>query len=155
MTELSYPATGEAVMNDLASLLELYRRLHPMDPIIEIDDSIRKQWKSMLDTPMLRQIVARDGERVVSACTLVIVPNLTRGARPYGLIENVVTDPNWRRRGIGTAVLRYALNVAWTERCYKVMLMTGSNREETLRFYEKAGFVRGEKTGFIAKPPIV
>jgi len=155
MTEASFPTIGEATMDDLDSLLELYRHLHPTDPLLAIDDSIRNQWKSMLGTTMLRQIVARDGELVVSACTLVIVPNLTRGARPYGLIENVVTDPNWRRRGIGTAVLRYALNVAWAERCYKVMLMTGSKREETLRFYENAGFVRGEKTGFIAKPSIV
>ncbi len=32
------------------------------------------------------------------------------------------------------------------------MLMTGSESEETLRFYEKAGLRRGIKTGFIAYP---
>lgn len=35
----------------------------------------------------------------------------------------------------------------------QVMLATGSRKEETLRFYEKAGFLRGVKTGFIAYPP--
>jgi GNAT superfamily N-acetyltransferase len=81
------------------------------------------------------------------------VPNLTRGARPYGLIENVVTHPDWRGRGIGTAVLHHALNLAWDADCYKVMLLTGRTDEATLGFYERAGFAGGEKTGFVARPP--
>jgi hypothetical protein len=32
------------------------------------------------------------------------------------------------------------------------MLLTGRKQEETLRFYERAGFQRGVKTGFVAKP---
>ena len=81
-----------------------------------------------------------------------IVPNLTRGAKPYGLIENVVTDAAYRRRGLGRQVLHAALEKAWQEHCYKVMLLTGSKQEETLRFYEGSGFKRGVKTGFVATP---
>ena len=55
-------------------------------------------------------------------------------------------------RGIGTQVLKYALSIAWSRNCYKVMLMKGSKQESTLRFYEQAGFVRDEKTGFVARP---
>jgi hypothetical protein len=50
-------------------------------------------------------------------------------------------------------VLKFALAEAWAAGCYKVMLATGSREEATLRFYEKAGFLRGVKTGFIAYPP--
>jgi GNAT superfamily N-acetyltransferase len=102
---------------------------------------------------MLHYIVAELDGRLVASCMLAIVPNLTRGARPYGLIENVVTCSNYRRRGLGTAVLRYAQEIAWTENCYKVMLLTGSKKESILCFYEKAGLKRDIKTGFIAKPP--
>jgi len=85
---------------------------------------------------------------LIASCTLVIIPNLTRGARPYGLIENVVTHQDHRRTGLGRAVLSAALESAWNANCYKVMLATGSRREESLRFYEGAGFERGTKAFF-------
>ncbi|MEH2045727.1 hypothetical protein [Nostoc sp.] len=50
-------------------------------------------------------------------------------------------------------MLHYALALAWQQQCYKVMLLSGSKREETLKFYENAGFKRGVKTGFVALPP--
>ena len=91
---------------------------------------------------------------LISTCTLVTVPNLTRGVRPYGLIENVVTHPDHRRTGLGRAVLSFALDVAWKAGCYTVMLATGSRREETLHFYEGAGFDRGGKTFFEARSTV-
>ena len=40
-----------------------------------------------------------------------------------------------------------ALEAAWAAECRKVMLLaSGSRREETLRFYENAGFERDDKT---------
>ena len=93
-------------------------------------------------------IVAQATERLVSSCTLAIVPNLTRGGRSYGVIENVVTHADYRRLGLGRRVLDHALDVAWQADCYKVLLATGSKRESTLRFYEEAGFHRGGKTYF-------
>jgi GNAT superfamily N-acetyltransferase len=77
----------------------------------------------------------------------VIVPNLTRGGRPYALVENVVTHAAWRKRGFGSAILAEAARRAWEQDCYKVMLMTGSNDPATLAFYANAGFEQ-TKTGF-------
>lgn len=88
---------------------------------------------------------------MTSTCTLATIPNLTRSARPYGLIENVVTHPDFRRRGFATALLRHALQVAWEQGCYKVMFLTGGDGA-TLRFYEQAGFRAGVKVGFVATP---
>ena len=87
-----------------------------------------------------------DGLLVVS-CTLVVVPNLTRGASPYGLIENVVTHGDHRQRGFGRKILDAASEAAWAAGCYKVMLLTGAIKVETLNFYRRAGFEQS-KTGF-------
>ncbi|MEE0157694.1 MAG: hypothetical protein UER27_10665 [Acutalibacteraceae bacterium] len=35
--------------------------------------------------------------------------------------------------------------------CYKVMLLTGSKQESTLRFYERCGFDRHAKTAFLRR----
>ena len=81
-----------------------------------------------------------------------MIPNLTRGGRPYGVIENVVTQAEHRACGFGKAVLAEALSAAWSQGCYKVMLMTGRKDEATFQFYESAGFDREAKQAFIAKP---
>lgn len=141
------------VSNDLASLLRLYRFLNPRDPVLaEASPVVHDHWEAILRDERLVYFGGEIDGLLVSTCTLCIVPNFTRGMRPYGVIENVVTDPAHRKKGLGTAVLRHALAYCWDQGCYKVMLETGSKREETLRFYEQAGFERGVKTGFVAYP---
>ena len=139
--------------DDLPGLTRLYSFFHPEEYSPDhLDPIVQKTWQTILANPHLRYYGAEADDQLVSTCTLTLIPNLSRACRPYGLIENVITDPAWRKKGLATQVLEFALNEAWREGCYKVMLLTGSKKEETLRFYEKAGFQRGVKTGFIAYP---
>jgi GNAT superfamily N-acetyltransferase len=138
---------------ELPQLLELYKHLHENDVPLRMDHRLELLWDDILSNPLLHYLVGEIDGKLVSSCTLAIIPNLTRGARPYGLIENVVTRRDYQGRGFGTRMLRHALQIAWDSDCYKVMLLTGCRDEATLRFYEQAGFKRGVKTGFIAYPP--
>ena len=138
--------------NDLSGLMELYHQLNPADELAD-EASVRVVWPQLLTDPRVLVFVGQLGEDLISTCTLVVVPNLTRRGRPYCLIENVVTARDHRRKGYGTSMLRHALDQAWALGCYKSMLLTGSGREETLRFYEVAGFQRGLKTGLVAYAP--
>jgi len=141
-----------ATKHDLPELLKLYRHLHPHDP--ELDRvTAERVWSTLLAFSFMTVIVAQAGELLVSSCTLAIVPNLSRGGRSYGVIENVVTHADYRRLGLGRRVLAHALDVAWQADCYKVLLATGSKQETTLRFYEGAGFDRGSKTYFEVRRP--
>ena len=109
-------------------------------------------WQELLANPRCRYFGAFEDGRLISSCTLMVIPNLTRACRPYGLIENVVTHADFRNKGYGKAVLAQALEFAWSEHCYKVMLLTGRKDEATTRFYEGAGFDRNGKQAFVAKP---
>jgi GNAT superfamily N-acetyltransferase len=138
--------------DELPVLLGLYRHLHSSDPALPTCPDIEGLWQRICADPHVHYFGADCDGTLVSTCTLTIVPNLTRFARPYGLIENVVTHPDFRRQGIATSLLRHALQTAWERGCYKVMLLTARKDPETLQFYEKCGFQAGVKTGFIATP---
>jgi GNAT superfamily N-acetyltransferase len=136
--------------DELPALLDLYRYLVPDDLPLPEETILWEHWDRILADTNLHTLVAEIDGQIVSTCTLAIILNLTRGTRPYGLIEHVVTHLDYRRRGIATQVLRHTLAIAWEQGCYKVMLLTSSKSEDTYRFYENAGFKRGVKTGFIA-----
>lgn len=61
------------------------------------------------------------GGKLVASCPVVVIPNLTRGGKPYALIENIVTRTNYRGCGFGKALLREAVERAWKHDCYKTI----------------------------------
>jgi len=143
----------ELIQSDLPALLALYAYLHATDDPLPSQDEVRAVWDTIQQNPNLKYLGGFDNDTLVSSCALNVIPNLTRGCRPYGVIENVVTHPEFRRQGFGKAVLEQALANAWSMDCYKVMLLTGRKDEGTYRFYESAGFDRNAKQAFLAKPP--
>lgn len=145
------PIIRRIQINELEDLLQLYTDLHKQDEPLERGERLQAQWARMLANPGMEIWVVESDGQLAASCTLVIVDNLTRGGRPYALIENVVTRADHRRRGYGRAVLRQAIESAREHKCYKAMLMTGSKRDAVHQFYEGAGFVKGLKTGFIVK----
>jgi GNAT superfamily N-acetyltransferase len=136
---------------ELGSLLSLYRDLHHSEEPSSVNEA-EKSWNEIQSNDRILYFGVFVENALVSSCSLAIMPNLTRGGRPYGLIENVVTSKDHRRKGLGKALLCHALDYAWKKECYKVMLMTGRLDEETFAFYESAGFDRHTKQAFIAKP---
>jgi GNAT superfamily N-acetyltransferase len=138
----------EATKKDLAALLELYLFLHE-DSIPEQDEHLQYTWNQILEDKNHHLIVNEIDGKIVSSCVCVIIPNLTRNVRPYAFIENVVTHADYRKKGYAAECLAYAKSLAQKENCYKMMLLTGSKRPETLRFYENAGYNSGDKTAFI------
>jgi GNAT superfamily N-acetyltransferase len=142
----------EATEGDLDGILDLYAHLHAHDAAPPPHTRLAEIWTGIMADPSLRYFVVACEGRVVSSCNLALVPNLTRGARPFGVIENVVTHPDFRRRGFAKAVLERALDVAWQSGCYKVMLLSSAHRDAAHALYEKVGFKANVKAGFVAKP---
>ncbi|MCH5343241.1 MAG: GNAT family N-acetyltransferase [Acetatifactor sp.] len=134
--------------NDYEGLMQLYMQLHD-NPFPEKDDSMTKLWNTILGDKNHHIIVAEEDGKIVSSCVCVIIPNLTHNQQPYAFIENVITDTNYRKKGLATACLNYAKEIAMKENCYKMMLLTGSKKESTLNFYKQAGYNQNDKTAFI------
>ncbi len=81
--------------------------------------------------------VYEDNSRVVGTATLLVQRNLSHGGKPYGHIENVVVDNSYRGKGVGLKLLKYLINIAREEGCYKLVL---NCNDSNIPFYEKIGF---------------
>ena len=138
----------EAIQEDLFELLNLYLSLHEKD-IPEDSLHLRQVWSEMISDQRHHVIVKEVEGRIVSSCICVIIPNLTRGVRPYALIENVVTREEDRGKGYASACLEYAKQIAKEGNCYKIMLLTGSKNASTQDFYKGAGYNSKNKTAYI------
>ena len=134
--------------DDLSGLLKLYKHLHD-NPFPELDSRVLGVWESILNDKSHHIIVAEEDGMIVSTCVCLIGPNLTRGQRPFALVENVVTHPDYRGKGLATACLDYAKDLAIRENCTRLMLMTGSKEKSTLDMYEKAGYDPNNKQAFV------
>lgn len=147
--------TRRARSNDLGHLLILYRHLNPNMPQLSVQRT-QDIWRETLANENLSLMVGVFEDRPVATCLLITAPNLMRGGAPHGFLENVVTHPDFQRRGYGKATVRAALEDAWRRGCFQVFLMTGRGRANpfVLTFYESCGFERGGKTGFVAPRPM-
>jgi GNAT superfamily N-acetyltransferase len=133
---ISVRAAQEA---DLPALLALYAQLHPGDPPLPATAAL----------PIWAEIGAQRGRAILLAesagvpagtadCT--VLPNLTRGGRPFMLVENVVVAAHQRRRGVGAALLDAAVARAQAAGCYKAQLLSRTDRSDAHSFYEACGF---------------
>lgn len=141
-------AIRPAQTDDLSGLLDLYRHLNPGDAAITVEHAMPRLTAllQISDCAVLLGFVATNPSPVAS-CTLIVIPNLTRGGAPYALVENVVTHEGYRGQGYGRAVLHAAQTRAWAAGCYKIMLLTGSQDPGTHQFYRASGFEQS-KTGY-------
>lgn len=138
----------EARREDLPQILELYLHLHETS-VPEPSENLNRAWEKIMTDEDHHLIVCEVAGEIVASCVCVIIPNLTRGVRPYAFVENVVTHADFRGKGYATACLHHAETLARQAGCYKMMLLTGSKSPATLGFYQRAGYNSTDKTAFI------
>lgn len=136
--------------SDLESILELYLDLH--EDSVPMDSEKRKNvWSRILNDENYNLIVNEIDGIIVSSCTCIIIPNMTRNLTAYALIENVVTKKECEGRGYARACLEYAKKIAMDNDCYKIMLTTGSHDSRTHEFYRSCGYTSEGKTAYVNK----
>jgi ribosomal protein S18 acetylase RimI-like enzyme len=132
---------------DAEDLKKLYFEYLTAYPPTEEQDMCA--WAKLLDKfekdENMYLLVVEENESVVSTVQMAIIESLTHNIRPFAVIENVVTHADYRNRGLASALLEKASEIAKERRCYKVFLETGSNKESTLNFYRNNGFAIDEK----------
>src|SRR5271156_4440871 len=97
------PKARLAQPSDLGGLLDLFRESE-VSSIAEPSDRAESIWSEMLTREGLAVFVSDAGARIAATCMLITAPNLLRGGRGHGFLENVVTHREFRGQGYGRAV---------------------------------------------------
>jgi len=124
---------------DVPVLLALFAELHPDDPAPSAQ-AAASAWQAIEGQSGRTVLLAESDGAVVGTVDCATLPNLTRGARSFMLVENVVVAAGHRRSGVGAALMEAALALARQAHCYKVQLLSRASREAAHAFYESLGF---------------
>jgi GNAT superfamily N-acetyltransferase len=93
-----------ACASDLPSLLSLFD-VSEVSAVAQPRERAESIWRETLAQQGVRVFVSDDRDRIAATCMLVSAPNLLRGGRRHGFLENVVTHPELRGQGHGKAVV--------------------------------------------------
>ncbi len=137
------PACRALTSADYPDVLALLRELTDHVPVLG-GDAGASRYAEILAHPGTTMFGAVADGVIVAIATLHLMPNLTYGGRPYGLVENVVTKRSHQGQGFGRAVMQMVIKSAWAADAYKLMLLTGQDLGAR-GFYEGLGFVATEK----------
>ncbi len=91
--------------------------------------------------PRNELIVAEEDGAVVGTCQLTFTPSLSRRGAERMTIEAVRVRGDLRGRGVGRAMMLWALARARERGCRLAQLTTDKRRTDAHRFYESLGFV--------------
>ena len=141
----------KATPADVESIYDLYQNHLTANPPREPQDMNvwRERIAQFMSNPFYHLFVGDVEGLIVSIVTLIVIDNLTHNLRPYAVIENVVTHADYRGKHYAATLMNRASEIAKDLDCYKIMLLTGSKKDSTLKFYEKCGFNKNDKTAFI------
>lgn len=90
------------------------------------------------------KIIAQEGGKAVGRAYLYIIYNDLH-KEPYGLLEDVFVEENYRGQGLGSKLLEQIVREAKIHNCYKLVADSRYERPEVHAWYEKYGF---KKYGF-------
>jgi GNAT superfamily N-acetyltransferase len=85
------------------------------------------------------QIKAVEGDKVVGWAFLIVIKN-DRHNEPYGLLENVYVEQEYRHLGLGGKLVRAVIEEARRLGCYKLLATTRYSKPEVQAWYLKLGF---------------
>ena len=89
-----------ATEQDLPRILELYEELTGEQHHLSSED-VQLVFAEIISMSGHELLVAEESGVVVGTMVLLILPNLSHGALPWAIIENMVVDGRYRRRRIG------------------------------------------------------
>ena len=87
------------------------------------------------------KITVTESDKIICWAYLYILKN-DRHDEPYGFIENVYIEQEYRSQGIGRKLMEKVIQAARDKNCYKLIGTSRTFKTKVHEFYEKFGFMK-------------
>jgi GNAT superfamily N-acetyltransferase len=94
--------------------------------------------KNVINTTAIK-IIFEEGGVFVARAYLYLIKNDLHD-KPYGLLEDVFVEEEYRQQGIGTEIVKKAIEEAKAQGCYKMICTSRSSNTKVHEWYNKLGF---------------
>jgi GNAT superfamily N-acetyltransferase len=88
-------------------------------------------------------LVSRDGPVVAGMINVLYSVSTVCGGR-VAIFEDMVVRPEKRGNGLGSTLLRSAIDMVRSEGCLRAMVMTDRINTSAIRFYQRQGFLASD-----------
>ncbi len=106
------------------------------------EGDLRPLYEAILADPDQHLFLAMDGDRLVGSAHLMVLRHFGRSLPLSAVVEGVIVDGDYRRGGVGAALMRAAAAAARAAGCYKLDLTSNMARAGAHRFYGRLGWKR-------------
>ncbi len=132
----------EAGPQDAAAILPLYAQ-PDYDNGRVLDEAAALSILQKCDSyPFYKFFIAEDNGSASGVYALLIMDNLGHMGSPSAIVEGVAVAPKSQGKGIGTAMMRHAMEEAVKQGCYKIALSSNIKRRRAHEFYARLGFTQ-------------
>lgn len=129
-----------ATRRDLPEILELYRQLDPEDRQVLEFGEVESIFETINKYPDYHVYVACRDSKMLGTFSLLIVDKIAHLGARFGIVEDVVVGAEWRGKGVGSQLMRFAMQKCQEAQCYKLVLSSNKIRGDAHKFYVKLGF---------------
>jgi GNAT superfamily N-acetyltransferase len=132
----------EASREDLPAILALHAEPDMYDGEQLSLQQAQQLFDRMAAYPHNRLYLAELDGVAVGTFALLVMDSLGHAGAPVAVVEDVVVATDARRRGVGKAMMQFAMQLSAQKGCYKLMLSSHLGRTEAHVFYDGLGFER-------------
>jgi GNAT superfamily N-acetyltransferase len=144
-------AIRQAKRDDIADIMHLYAQPQYDDGRVLDTDSAAAIFERTAHYPFYKFFVARHTDGTVGVYSLLIMENLGHMGSKSAIVEGVAVAPQAHGMGVGSAMMRHALEIASEYGCYKLALSSNLKRTGAHAFYERLGF-RQHGVSYVIEP---
>ncbi len=130
---------------DLEALVRLYEQFWG-----DVSNLKRMEhlYADLISNPAYKLLCAEIDGKVVGTIMGIVCHELYGNCKPFMIMENLVTDKNFRMRGVAKALLTELERNAKVKECTQILFITEKNRTDAISFYEAMGFDSETHVGF-------